>query len=470
MSDQEYNTTRRQVLAGLTGAGITGTAGCGGDPYSEDNQGDQNDTDPESDSREFESVDAFLETDDTDLLDLTQKQEHGLGFNVRIERQYEDGTTETTTLNPEEYEVTEAYTKRSNGEDFYGNLIYEEGKQAPDTAEEIEFRDQELRKLGFYNELDTETQINLEEEQGEIILDQESILAGQNELGLTVKLDEEVLAEYNELQTQELDQTSQIQARKTEEETIADYTPDRENSLEVWQKWRRRVADERLDRGAVNSDEFDTWHDVEEAVLENVSASPSNPQKFLAEATGEFNDQAGLAGEFPSKVNNYFQDIVMKNTEDMIAFDMPSQGEDASGVYVWGEDASEGALYAAASSRGQAATPPRESIIFAEGKLSNSTSPLKNAEQFPEWARVTVETIHEIGNGLSENSVDQEYAISVMDNFFNDEQSFPILEDNIQTAVMNLYAPGTSDAFTLTGEGTETEVETDLEEISGQPT
>lgn len=466
-----HHNSRRNILATIGSVGTVALAGCGSNAdqqqsESVDDSDDTNTTDEEN-SPTLEGATAVLDIKETSLIDLTEQDTHQVGISVTIEEQYDDGSVETTNLDSSQYEVIEAYTKRSNGGNFYGNLIYEPGKQAPDTAEQIAFEDEGpygdegLRALGFYNEPEVES--------GQIILDPGTILAGQNELGLTVQLEQDILEQYSDLQAQEITQQDQIQARKTDEETKEDYIPARDNSIEIWQKWRRITADERLDRGAVNSDEFETWHDVEETVLENVSTSPSNSQKYLEQASGEFAVQARLAGEFPSKVNNYFQDIVMRDSESMVVFDMPSQGEDLSGVYVWNENESDGVLFGIASKREGSDNPPKESGSFARGTLARQTSPLLNPEAFPEWARVTVETIHEIGNGLRENSVSTDYAVSVMDNLAEDKDSFPILMDNIQTALANLYAPGTTDAFTLTGEDTDTEIEADFDKINGQP-
>lgn len=466
-----YNNSRRHVLATIGSAGAVALAGCGSNSDeqgqdSTDESGDTTTTDEEN-SPTLEGVTAVLEIEETDLIDLTEQDVYEVGISVAIEEQYDDGSTETTNLDRNQYEVTEAYTKRSNGGDFYGNLIFDPNDLAGDDAKSIAFEDQGpygdegLRELGFYNEPEVESD--------QIILDSDTILAGQNELGLTVQLEQGILEQYSDLQTEERTQKDQIQARKTKEETKEDYIPARDNSIEIWQKWRREAADLLLDGQAVEKEKFEYWHDVEEAVLENVSESPSNPQQYLRQASGEFMKQSQLAGENPSKVNDYFQDIVMRDSENMVAFDMPSQGQDLSGVYVWDEEPSDGKMFGVASKVGDAKTPPKESGAFARGTLVRQTSPLFKPESFPEWARVTVENIHEIGNGLSENSVDQEYAVSVMDNFANDEQSFPILMDNIQTALANLYAPGTTDAFTLTGEDTDTEIEADLGKINGQP-
>ena len=439
----EKGINRRSFLKGTAAVGTAGLAGCGDNQNSEGNTDyEDNETDTNGNTEpELDSVELLLSGDMPDQVDFREQQVLEPGLTPTLQLTYSNGETEQIEVNEEDYEVTEAYSKRTNGEEFYGT------QQGPDT---YEFTDEMLRKAGFYQELE-----NIDE------LDSDQLLAGLNEIGFTLQVDEQAIQKYGEqgidtstVQT-ERKITNTVETQKNREETLQDYLPNEQNTVELWREFRSQRALAAL-RGPADGDGsteagFRNLLDLEEEVMTYVD-NPEDDQEMLEQISQGWAENAGRAtGSIPASVANRLSDIIARNTE-MVAFTTSNNKLETVAAY----DPEEGNIMHVLTQGSGQAVHNIENMFYFDESSNRNASPILNPESNAEDAQGMLAGMHAIENDEinAMGYVDRDAAVAFMDEIKansalgeNVEEVMEGLETNLRAAVANTMKDDLNKSF-----------------------
>ena len=370
--DESGMTRRHALKAGGSVLTAGGLAGCGSDGNDTDTDyEDDTDTDTDSDGDSeprLEDVEVFLKGETPETVDFTEQEVLETGYNPALRLTYSNGETEEVDIDEGDYEVTDAYSKRTNGEDFYGA---DYGKNGLPNSFEVEFDDELLQKAGFYQEIDDVDQ-----------LDSSQLLAGLNEVGFTLDVDQSALQNYTEanLEDQEIDTEIQVQdtveAVKTEEEYIEDHLPTEENTVELWKEFRGYTTDLSMTGPLEGNTEMETIRDLSERIMSAVDTSADN-KELLRQISDEWTGIAGSAtGSTPASDSGMLADIIDENT-DLVPFIVGNLQYTTVAVY----QPDEGDILHVASNPpvGQAEYEVEDLVGFEDNSVT-SQSPILNPE------------------------------------------------------------------------------------------
>ena len=437
----EKGMTRRQALkTGASLATATGLAGCGSNEEEPDTDYDDNETDTNGNTEpELKSVDVLLNGDTPETVDFREQDVLETGYTPVLQLEYSDGETEEIEINEEDYEVTEAYSKRTNGEEFYGTIVGD-----PDLPQGLkeEFDEETLRKAGFYQELE-----NIDE------LDSDQLLAGFNEIGFTLQVDEQAIQNYTEqeINTENITSTIQgenkVEALKNHQATLEDNLPNKENAVELWRQLRSNNAEVGLtaiaDGDGSTEAGFRNLYDLEEEVITYVD-NPDDDREMLEQISQGWIENAGRAtGSTPSSVSTILSDIVVRNTE-MVPF--ITSNDSFNTVAVYDPKAGDIMHISSQGTEGEARYDIKNLYDFEEAENRNN-SPILNPEKNAEQAQIMMDVMHRfLENDLYslEGLADRETAVNFMDEIRennapgeNIEEVREGMEANIQAAVAN---------------------------------
>ena len=339
-----YNRRRFVRESGALALAV-GLAGCGGDDDSQERTDPTNNDDPQestdsasndeqSPEPDVEQVDLFVGDFLPDTINFTEQDILEPAYAPTLKVTYTDGETEEVELAEEDYEVTDAYVQRTNGEEFYGA---DYGKNGLPNSFEVEFEDEDevgdshkhlLDKAGFYQELDSIKQ-----------LDSSKLLAGLNEVGATLSVDESAIQNYTEvpIDTRELNTEltveDTVEAGKTNKEYIEDHLPTKEDTVELWKKFRGYTTDYILSSPTGgNIEELVTYRDLSEKIMSAVDTS-ENDKELLRQISDEWVLIAGDAtGGSPADRTMILEAIIDDNT-DLIPFTVANGVSSTVAVY-----------------------------------------------------------------------------------------------------------------------------------------
>jgi hypothetical protein len=460
----ERGMTRRQALrAGASVMTAGGLAGCGSDGNDTDTDydGDDTDTGTDGDSEpRLEDVEVFLKGETPETVDFTEQEVLETGYNPTLRLTYSNGETEEVDIDEEDYEVTDAYSKRTNGEDFYGA---DYGKNGLPNSFEVEFDDELLQKAGFYQEIDDVEQ-----------LDSSQLLAGLNEVGFTLDVDQSALQNYTEanLEDQEIDTEIQVQdtveAVKTEQQYIQDHLPTEENTVELWKEFRGYVTDISMTGPTEGTiPELETNRDLSERIMSAVDTS-ADDKEMLRQISDEWTGIAGSAtGSTPSTETGTLSDIIDENT-DLVPFPVANLQYTTVAVY----QPDEGNILHVASNPpvGQAEYEVEDLVGFEDNSVT-SQSPILNPEfdrNNKTSAQASINALYDMDNEFTKAMLaDLDSSVSFMDDIrANDGPGENVeavregIETNLRAAVANVMRDDADTIFRGIKEGDGWSVET----------
>ena len=403
MPDDSAEYKRRDFLRIAGAAGVAaGLAGCGDSEEPIDESGTDNEPDLDEVNYILEGLEPEMEAD------LTDTEYLETGTRVVKEEKYDDGTVDTTVLEPEEYSLQVTAQKTSeNGE--YQQVLRKGG----DIFQTAEFEEETLRELGFYRELDEEVEIT---EEGEIRLPREGLLTGYTQLDYNIEIPE----------AGEQTTVNQIvNVSKPQEEERNDIILD---NHDITHEMRKRVAQNRIDNNDAGS-LYDGLSGLKDAIMEGVDDSAEGQEKlkqisdeWAVKASNHFNGA-------PSGLSFVLSDIINLET-DYRAVRLVNQGHsivmtmDIENDNIFGVDTSNYGIHRSdeietiGPKGGQAVTPPSQNVWIQDNPES---SPLYDGDG-------AVSTLESLVNGLDDAdidardrvNVDSNYAESVMPHFRDD--------------------------------------------------
>ena len=149
-SSTDHSTTRRGLLACIAAAGTAPLAGCGnngatkGGSETPESDAGSGSGEPTQEPQLYD-VNLMLEPD-SEQADFTNNEDYGLG--LKAELRYSDGSSEIRDVTDYEVENAEVRKTSEDGE-------YEVVNISKNTVPNTEFTDEDLKKSGHYQSLDT---------------------------------------------------------------------------------------------------------------------------------------------------------------------------------------------------------------------------------------------------------------------------------------------------------------------------
>lgn len=476
MADNKYG--RRDVVktgAAIATGAIASLAGCGSiDSIDETSDTHTDNSEDTTEEPQLQDVNLMLEPE-SDTADFTENEEYALSLEAELT--YTDGSTESREVTDYEVENAEVRKTSEDGKSRYekdGKPIKERNGYGVfngigENLEFTEFTDEDLKKAGHLYELE-----DIEIQDGQIILESDDLITGYSQIDLNINIEDEEISQYIDKREYQ----NIIQVNKPEEQGLQDLQVQGPEAIELWQKYREKRAETKLNKKILaSSNRFENYDEFQEAVRENVKERLDrydNPtiQDELGEWGTEFGrlymeakNGAGPSGGTQELASILAEAVMFTSDINVIPGIISDQGHNSNPVYVPGsidprdeEYWEDGKTYNVNTKREEAVNPPGKLSDYASGKFGII---FKRPEELPRMSEGTFDSFMELSqeiNSKGHDMIDADYAVSLTNHLADDTEKWhENLQHIMETAVGNLLS--TEHDLIPTGDAETPEVE-----------